>query len=296
MTTSRATERSQLGERLRRYRMAAGLSGRELGALLDCDQSRISRIESGNIGIPSEDAERWLQATGAPVGEHGKVLSLVSAASRAPLPPRTPSLAGWKSRRTDRAAIELEASGALVLNHSFIPEVLQTAAYARRFVRLNSTLSKRGVDSWLSSCVLRQEVLYREGSHLEVILGESSLRRPLGNSAVMLDQLNRIQSLARQRRLDLAVLPDSVQEMREGVNFSVYLAPNADAANLVASSDDVDVSDKGEVVERHVNLFRSCQRHSWRGDQAIEFVESLAREMGSGGSGASDADGERDGA
>ncbi|WP_226351233.1 hypothetical protein [Pseudonocardia sp. ICBG601] len=36
------------------------------------------------------------------------------------------------------------------------------------------------------------------------------------------------------------------------------------------------------VVQQHIDQFRAYQGHSLRGDQAIEFVEGLAREMSDG--------------
>ncbi|OLM08451.1 hypothetical protein Ae505Ps2_6157c [Pseudonocardia sp. Ae505_Ps2] len=51
-----------------------------------------------------------------------------------------------------------------------------------------------------------------------------------------------------------------------------------------------------ESTQRHIDRFRAYQRHSWRGDQAIEFVESLARGMSRGGPGDTGGDGGNDGA
>jgi transcriptional regulator with XRE-family HTH domain len=58
-------ERLQLAGELAAVRTLAGLDQRELARRLGMSQSRICRIEAGQIVLPDGDLRAWLEATGA---------------------------------------------------------------------------------------------------------------------------------------------------------------------------------------------------------------------------------------
>jgi predicted RNA-binding Zn-ribbon protein involved in translation (DUF1610 family) len=60
-----ALARAALGDRLRRLRRAAGLTGKELGARTGMGQSRVSEIETGRRPPSPAEAERLASALGA---------------------------------------------------------------------------------------------------------------------------------------------------------------------------------------------------------------------------------------
>ncbi len=112
---------------------------------------------------------------------------------------------------------------------------------------------------------------------------ESLLKQQFGGAYVILDQLDRIISLARHRLVDLAVLPNNVNfDSAYGLDAVIYMAPHEAADNLVIKSDRRRPIENQVVVQQHIDQFRAYQGHSLRGDQAIEFVEGLAREMSDG--------------
>nr|WP_308253194.1 Scr1 family TA system antitoxin-like transcriptional regulator [Pseudonocardia sp. ICBG601] len=241
--------------------------------------------------------QRWLKATSAPFEDYGSVLSLVDSITSSPLPSRTPALRGWRARRTDRAAIELEAEGVLVIQSAFVPEVLQTPSYMNRFTRMSTGRSKQSVNSQMSTQISRQEILHKSNSRLEIVIFEGALRRRIGSRSVMLNQLDWIAAIVRRQQVDLAVLPTKSEAGEDcDTGIEIYLSPDGRGDNLVMTASGDGPNSDQTVAQRCIDQFRAYQRHSWRGDQAIEFVEGLAREMGSGESSSGDAGEDRDGA
>ena len=139
----------------------------------------------------------------------------------------------------------------------------------------------------------RQTILYVSRFPIEAVISENVLRQPFGGCAVMVDQLNRITALARQGLTRPSILPaDAEFEIGPALDADIYLGPSELSDNLATVEGRL--IDSQSSVQRHIDQFRTYQRHSWRGNQAIEFVDGLAREMSSGKFGASDD--ERDGA
>lgn len=282
MPPARLSPRRELGERLRRYRTDAGLSGQALGAALGCDQSRISRIESGKTRISAEQVRQWLDETDAPAQDYEIVLDLAERAEVEVVSWKDAHANGWAAHQNDYAAIEREASRILIWQPSVIPGLMQSGAYVRHFLGKMRGLPERQVAEGVAARLDRQDVLYLPDTHLEVVIAEHVLRQRFGGAAVMVDQLHRVASLAQLPSVDLAVLPSDT-DMDETYEPSavIYLAPHEDANDLavIELATSVVRESKPDNVQRYVNLFRTYQAHSVRGSQAIEFVEAIAKQM-----------------
>jgi transcriptional regulator with XRE-family HTH domain len=65
MSVNHPQEAVQLGQLLKQLRELAGFTGTELAAALRTSQSRVSRVESGGLGLSGDDLGRWLVKLGA---------------------------------------------------------------------------------------------------------------------------------------------------------------------------------------------------------------------------------------
>ena len=68
--------RRLLGTALRRYRESLGFSLGEAALILDCDRSKISRIETGERGIRAQELRDLLAEYGVPAAEQEALLAV----------------------------------------------------------------------------------------------------------------------------------------------------------------------------------------------------------------------------
>lgn len=261
------------------------MSGHAMGAELGCNQSRISRIESGKTRVSPDEVRRWLDSVGAPTDAYVELLDLAERAEVEVVSWSDAHANGWAAHQNDYAAIEREASRILIWQPAVIPGLMQSGAYVRHFLAKTRGLSEHQVAEGVAARLDRQDVLYRPDTHLEVVIAEHVLRQRFGGAKVMVEQLHRVASLARLPSVDMAVLPSDT-DMDETYEPSavIYLAPHDDANDLalVELATSIVREHKPENVQRYINLFRTYQEHSLRGAAAIEFVERVAKHVETG--------------
>ena len=76
MTATPPVRRRLLGAALRRYRENLGFRLEEAARILDCDRSKISRIETGQRGISAKELRELLTEYGVPDGEQAALLAV----------------------------------------------------------------------------------------------------------------------------------------------------------------------------------------------------------------------------
>jgi transcriptional regulator with XRE-family HTH domain len=179
------------GGELRRLREEAGLSQKELGALVYTSGSLVCQIETAHKvpTRPFTDAVDGALKTG---GALGRVLGLVL---RSQLP-------SWFQPYAD---MEAKATYICTYQAQVVYGLLQTPEYARAVL---STLSSADdLDKLVEARMERQQVLARENPPLAwVIMDEAVLHREIGGRNVMRKQL---QHLLSQKQVNIQVLPFS---------------------------------------------------------------------------------------
>ncbi|MEV2217369.1 helix-turn-helix transcriptional regulator [Streptomyces sp. NPDC050997] len=191
------TQREKYGEELRLRRAAADLTQEELGNQVVCSPTLISHFEAGRRLPKPDDAQRIDRA----LGTDGFFVRW---------------LEDLESKYTDHFAVvaELEQQATLIQQFalSLVPGVFQTDDYARalfRAYRPNHTAEELDRDVVIRT--KRARIL--DGPLKPVVwtlLDESVLRRRVGGSQVMAEQLHKIADVAEAGRLRLHVLPFGV--------------------------------------------------------------------------------------
>ncbi|MBA0128305.1 helix-turn-helix domain-containing protein [Haloechinothrix sp. YIM 98757] len=206
---ARPTVRSrQVSGELRRLRKKAGLTSGEVGARLGVSQSKISRIETGAVGLRVEEIAAMLGLYHVPVTEREEILDLAREAANP----------GWVQARGPRlpdqwqALIEFERTATALWNYEplWVPGLLQTSDYARAII--DGTAAQERTESELDTKVAarlgRQGILSRAlPPELHVLLYEPALRVPVGGAAVMAGQLRYLLEVARRPRVNVRVVP-----------------------------------------------------------------------------------------
>jgi transcriptional regulator with XRE-family HTH domain len=203
----------RLAQELRQLRAAVPLHGKDVAERLGWSASKVSRIETGRIGVSADDLDRLL------------ALYEVSDAQAGYLRRLAPSVRqrGWWDAYADQLSagyanlIRLEsASRALRCFAAVVPHaLLQTPEYVRQVVLSTwERPSAAEVDRRVQVCRRRQEVLDgdRPGGplRLTVVIDESVLyRRPPGpdGAGVLRGQLERFLEVAPLPHVTLQVLP-----------------------------------------------------------------------------------------
>jgi transcriptional regulator with XRE-family HTH domain len=203
-----ALARLRLGSALKALRTAAGITGDQAGAVIGASQSKMSRLESGQIPAAEAEVAALLRLYRAGRADRAELRGLARA-SAGP---------GWWDGYADllpagtRYPLSLEAAATeiRIYDSQAVPALLQTAGYARLLCA-----GRRPDDTWRGG--LGQRVLARRRELLAagvpcrmwVLLAEGTLRRaPGGDPEVLAEQIGHLASLAGQRRIAFQVVPD----------------------------------------------------------------------------------------
>ncbi|MET8456596.1 helix-turn-helix domain-containing protein [Streptomyces parvulus] len=203
----------QLGDELRRYREAAGLSTTEAAEALDCTKGKISRMENGRVLVRTPDVVALLHAYGIPDPvTHERLTTLTRAANRR-------RRQGWWHQygsvlgETYRDQIEMEAICSSIRTYQvqLMPGLLQTAEYGRAVtVASRAWQTAEDIDQFVQVRLARQERLTGDDPlELWAVLAEGVLYQQVGGSSVMRDQLDHLAHMAEQANITVQVLPFS---------------------------------------------------------------------------------------
>ncbi|NUS44128.1 MAG: helix-turn-helix domain-containing protein [Mycobacteriaceae bacterium] len=199
--------RIALGGHLRRLRESRGISMVDAGHAIRGSESKISRLELGQLGFKDRDLRDLLDLyrVGDP-GEYRDFLDLARAANQP----------GWWQQYDEPSWFEtyigLEQGASVVrcYENQYIPGLLQTEDYARNIVALGN---KREIPDRVAVRLRRQRILDRPDPPViwavidEVALLRTARLRPGGNSRIAREQLEHLLALSERRNVTIQVLP-----------------------------------------------------------------------------------------
>ena len=199
MGTRRDPDRSALAafaDELRAQRDQAGLSRDELAARVNYSASLISMIESGHRSPSRDFAARCDEALAAP-GTFARLEARLRD---------VPFSSGFRPFQP----YENQAAALRLFEHSLVPGLLQTEAYARAVLETHPNTPAEVVEERVAARMARQAVLDRDEPPpplLWVLLDEHVLTRQIGSAKVMHDQLTHLAALARRPNITVQVIP-----------------------------------------------------------------------------------------
>ncbi|KUO21057.1 helix-turn-helix domain-containing protein [Streptomyces dysideae] len=203
----------QLGEELRKFREAAGVSMAQAAETLDCTKGKISRIENGHVPVRTPDLIALMQAYG--VEEPVSRERLAALARRANRRRRE----GWWHRYASVLSdtyvdqIEMEAICESVRTYQvqLIPGLLQTEEYGRAVtVASRAWRTPEEIDRFVQVRIARQKRLTDEAPiEYWAVLAEGVLRQQMGGPHVMSAQLEHLVAMVQKPNVTIQVLPFS---------------------------------------------------------------------------------------
>jgi transcriptional regulator with XRE-family HTH domain len=268
---------------LRRAREAAGITQQEVAERMKWSLSKVTRIESGDVGISADD----LRALAGLLGMGGTAIrELVrrNEASRA---------RGWwhdyrtvmSSAFTDLVGMESDADQLREYALSVIPGLLQTPAYAEAVMSGGSVIHspedpERFESELRVSLRLRRQASVLDGPdqpELMVVLDESLLYRAVGDIETMAVQVHRLAELARRPQLRIRVLPF---ERRSHCPHD-YVIVDRDLVYVELISSEIWFDDPGRVG-LYRTLFDSAWAEALDADRTGQLLQRVANDYASG--------------
>jgi transcriptional regulator with XRE-family HTH domain len=235
------------GSRVRRLRTAAGLTQAELGEKTHVVSTRITQIERSSGAKPTLELARALDAA---LGADNLLVDLWPYVYREAFPDWSRAFMAHSER-----AVSIRQYAAHV-----VPGLLQTEAYARAVLSLDTLLSgEEQLEERVAARLGRQERLGSpDRPDLWVVLDEAVLRRPVGGWAVMRGQLTQLLEAAADPWVTVQVLPfDQGGHEAMGGSLTVLTLPDgtevaytegADYGQLI--EDPADVSHYSVIYDR----------------------------------------------
>jgi transcriptional regulator with XRE-family HTH domain len=268
-------QRRRLGIELRRLREAAGKTIDEVAQVLECSDSKVSRIENGQVSASPRDVRDMLEFYRVDPRHRDGLVEFARMARQR----------GWWEAYSETDAVplvglEVAAEQILAYEAMVIYGLFQTEDYAQAQVRSHRPdISIGQVRRRVEFRIARQELLTRDAPpRLEVILEECALRRPVGGRKTMRKQLQHLTEIANMPAVSLQVLPLSVGE-HAGMSgsFSIYRfshRTDPDVVYLEHTTSDLYIENTNQV-ERYGIAFDRLRTAALSPGRSIAFIESL---------------------
>jgi len=187
------------GAELRYYRTKAGLSQKDLAALVHVSHDVISKIETGERP-PAEDFPPRLDAI-PELDTRGELTRLWGHLKKG----QKLRAYGWFQRWAD---IEAEATALRWYEPLVLPGLLQTEDYAREIFIAHLNGDADDLDERVAARLARQTVLER--AKLWCVLDEGVLHRDVGGGKVMRAQLEQLTVLAEHPKVTIQIIPGAI--------------------------------------------------------------------------------------
>lgn len=196
----------ELGIRLRELRNGLGLTVEQVGAELLCSATKISRLETGARRASLRDVRDLCEVYGVPDSTQAQLMELARQARER----------GWWSRYDDlrlEPYIGLEQEAVAITSYTmyYIPSLLQSGDYARAVIRgIGRKIDSRVLGDRVEARLLRQKRLeVANPPRYRALADEAVFHRPVGGTAVMKAQLDKILTWAAFDRGSIQVIPFS---------------------------------------------------------------------------------------
>lgn len=276
--------RRRIGQVLRKMREHRGMTLEQVGDLMDCSQSKISRIETGHSSVGMRDVRDLLEIYGVMGQDAQDIMDMAREARRHE---RTRSWWHPYSNVLVSAYVgnENAASRVRAYEHQVVPGLLQTEEYATAMFRTsNPGASSEQISERVRVRMGRQSLLTREDEdplRFEVVLDEAVVSRPVGGDEVMMAQMLRLCEVASMPNVTIQLLPfdAGAHPAMEGT-FAILDFPESDGSSLVYAENATGglFLEKGRELDFYLGIFGSIQAQALSPDESLKRIAFLAEE------------------
>ncbi len=282
MTDTPPVRRRLLGASLRRLREQAGFTLDDAARVLECDRSKISRIETGQRGIRPKELRELLAEYGV---DQRRADALGTIARQA-------SQAGWwqtyghvlDDAYQDFISLEASAQAIWTYEAQLVPGLLQTEEYARAIAAASlvaETQEQR--EQYVQARLTRQQILTRDTPlQFWAILSEGALRQLVGGPQVMKAQLRYLVEVSTSRpNVNLQVLPFAAGAHAATSGPFVIMkfpeAPDLGVVYLEGQTGGIYLESAGEVA-RYTLSFEHLRASALSTAATVRLIDEVARD------------------
>ncbi|MQA61107.1 MAG: helix-turn-helix domain-containing protein [Actinophytocola sp.] len=268
--------RRRLASELRRLREVADLTIEEVSERLECSSSKISRIETGHVGVTPRDVRDMLELYGLTGDDKEALVQLAREARNR----------GWWYAYGEVftgafVGLEADASSLRTFQALIVPGLLQTERYANSVIRaMRPDADETEVTRRVTARMERQRLL-TEPSPPEywAVIDEAVLHRCVGGPEVMAEQLARLLKLAALPHVTIQVVPFSAgaHPGMEGPFLILGFPEQADPDVVY-----VDNTTSGAYLElpadvrRYALMFDHLRAAALKPDDSVELIAGFA--------------------
>jgi transcriptional regulator with XRE-family HTH domain len=274
--------RAALAERLKQMRATAGLSGNALARRMGVVQSRVWKIEHGDLLPTEDDLRAWARETGNEQEAEGLMEALAEARGEQAFNAvvRRQGVAAFQDQVR---AVEEQHTRVGEFAVAYIPGLLQTADYAR--VMFNMTAGARawgeddaGIEAAVNARLRRQEILHDQSRQVQLVLGEAALRTLYTDPEAHAAQLGKLLSVLRLPAVELGVIGFGTRMTVIPLGFRLY------GDNMVVIETTVDertftTDTHPEEVAAVREAFNDLRRAASFGDDAEAIIRRALNDL-----------------
>jgi transcriptional regulator with XRE-family HTH domain len=273
--------RRLVGGALRRYRENIGYTLEDTARILECDRSKISRIETGQRGIRPKELRELLTEYGVSASEQ---LALVAIASRG-------GRSSWwhayadilTDADLDYVIMESAASEIMAYEAQLMPDLLQTDEYTFAIAAAEpSYLTGEQRENAVAAQAMRRQAVLSGSRPIGVVLGEGALHQAVGGTDVLAGQISHLVKLnAEYPAITIQVLPFSAGAHAAAGGGSLAIlrfsdAPSLGVVCLDALSGGVYLESQADVA-RYVRAFALLRASALSPADSDRLLRGLAR-------------------
>ncbi|MEU3020903.1 helix-turn-helix transcriptional regulator [Nocardiopsis sp. NPDC007018] len=268
-----------MGAELRAIRETRKLSSTKVAGQLGWQQSKISKIETGKQGVTPADVASLLAIYGVTGHERDR---LVETAATVNEPGLWEKQGGMSRDSQTLMRLESEATEIVNLEPLVVPGLLQTPDYIRALMNACGVAAP-DLEVRVASRMGRQALITRSTPpHLEFIIDESALRRPLLPAQALSRQLRHIIETAERPNVSVRVLPFSLGGHR-GLDGSFMLMAFANSKSVVHVEHKISTFFLEEAHE--IDFYReeidTLRASALNPDESTQLIGSIAQEIDS---------------
>ncbi len=269
--------RRRLASELRRLRERAGLTIEEVGEKLECSASKVSRMETGHVGVNPRDARDMLELYGVDGEQRDTLVTLARQAKQK----------GWWHAYNDvftgaLVGLEQEAVALRAFQALLVPALLQTREYAFATLKgIRPDAEDAEIDRHVDGRMERQKLLWgNDPPRYWAVMDEAVLHREVGGKGVRDRQLKYLLDAVEMPHVNLQVLPFSAGEHcgLEGPFLILRFADKADTDVVyVENTMSAVYLEKQDDVDRYGLMFEHLIASALPQDESLRLIESFSK-------------------
>jgi transcriptional regulator with XRE-family HTH domain len=277
LTTPVKQAREALGARLREIRKDANLTGRALAAQCGWHFTKVSKLEHGAQSPSEDDLREWCRVCGS-VDQIPDLIATARAIESMYTEWTRQMRAGLKRSQTSSVPLYNRTKLFRGYENTVIPGLFHTAEYAAAILNFWAEFLSlpHDIDEAVAARMDRQRVLYTGDRRFVFVLEEQTLRTRVGNTDVMLGQLDRVLAVMSLPRVSLGVIP-AMGERHSLAQGSFWIF-DEERVQVEGVSAGLDITQPREVAV-YIKAFDLLQRSAVYGQAARGLIHQVLADL-----------------